>query len=1178
MAAGVPAWFESDDPWATARMRQYAEIVAAEKKLGQALSKALAALLDDAATALLPSLQADGALTAADSWGARLAQWAKALAQFVIDAVRALFSKRYRAEINKLPPDKRPPQSTVDKASERYAAAAAKALSGWPDHVLAAAQAAIERGGTREEIHRRVADLLTINAPDRDTAAAIEQLDRTANDPDAKPGVRREARARAAALRRAAALPPTADGGRRSRWQPKVAVGARGLAISSLNGGTDGGAAAYTASGGEPRYKQWWSMEDARVRAAHREAHGQIRELGQHFRVGGYPLSHPGDPTAPPELTANCRCGLFILSASEADRARAPSARTPSRRTAHSARTEERTVMATPRTIAPPAEPVDPAPAEASRDNSDDEPTVDVAGAAVQPWHGVLAPLDTPSGDGRMLASPGDGEASVRTMPLPLLYQAATAPGHDNAVIVGRVDRAWIENNTLMGEGVFNLASDAVRDVVRDIDNGFHRWVSVRLDKATYSYHAYRDGQLVDPAEVEAAAAAEDEEALRGLEQVEVADPWRLMSVTLVAEPAFQEAVIGLVGHDQVDEPDEADEADDADEPEPVRPAVGVHATDDAETLTQEPAASEEASEDAGEGDEFKRKPFPPKKNDKTKNDKEDSKGGKGDSKGDGEEDDEDENLPPWLRKKKKGGKSTSSSSTVDADALAADALAAAATGDTSLPIADRNAGWDGPGARSRLAKAGKLAQGCLYKDTSGDPKAAASYKLPFADVTGGSLKIIPKGVFAAAAALGGARGGTSLPDSDVSSIKSKLSGLYSRMAKQFNDESLRPPWDKNSGSSAIAASAGHRTTPAGLLAEPYIGEELDAMRTFQDNTDGDAPLYPPRVVTAAAHSKPWAEQVASAVPLEPPADWFANPELTGPTKIRVSNEGRVYGYIASWETTHAALPGVKPPRNPDPTYARFHRHPVRCDDGSKIKTGPLATGGHADVNASDLWAVMQHYDNPSYVVADVVCGEDEYGIWVSGALRPGVSPFQVLLLDRYSISGDWRNQELVAACAVSVPGFHLADDASVVALAASAGADRPVLAEASPRSRTDEDGDVVALVAAGIVRPQNLHVSGTAPALDGAKFAREMFTELRALATAEPGVFTAVTTATDSAPGTARGTTPSADPDPEPATEPTQDRAQQLQLYRSRVFAAREARLRRRVHERKAAMAGKAN
>jgi hypothetical protein len=118
----------------------------------------------------------------------------------------------------------------------------------------------------------------------------------------------------------------------------------------------------------------------------------------------------------------------------------------------------------------------------------------------------------------------------------------------------------------------------------------------------------------------------------------------------------------------------------------------------------------------------------------------------------------------------------------------------------------------------------------------------------------------------------------------------------------------------------------------------------------------------------------------------------------------------------------------------------------------------------------------MAHYDDPRFVVANVVCGEDEFGIWVAGALRPGVEPWQVAFADTYSFSGDWRNGEMVAACAVSVEGFFVPNDDSVVALAASAGAPEPPSAQVRYRV---EDGYTTALVAAGVVTPKRSSRAG---------------------------------------------------------------------------------------------------
>lgn len=231
-----------------------------------------------------------------------------------------------------------------------------------------------------------------------------------------------------------------------------------------------------------------------------------------------------------------------------------------------------------------------------------------------------------------------------------------------------------------------------------------------------------------------------------------------------------------------------------------------------------------------------------------------------------------------------------------------------------------------------------------------------------------------------------------------------------------------------------------------------------------------------------------WCERVAAAVPTEPPAAWFTNPELTGPTKIRVTDEGRVFGHVAGWGVDHAAEPGVTADLFRGEGYHRFHRHPIRTADGTRMKTGPLSTGGHAD--DVTVTAAQAHYDDPTFVAADVTAGEDAHGIWVSGALRPGVSPFQVQILDRYSISGDWRDGELVAACAVSAPGFHLDHDDSVVALSASAsGEHRSRLGESRPRARRDDDGYLRSLTAAGVVTERE---PATQPPFDGWRLYRE--------------------------------------------------------------------------------------
>ncbi|QBZ73497.1 capsid maturation protease and MuF-like fusion protein [Streptomyces phage Mischief19] len=77
-------------------------------------------------------------------------------------------------------------------------------------------------------------------------------------------------------------------------------------------------AAAEALTGPErPLVKQWQTRRDTRVREPHADADGQLRLLDEAFEVGGVPMQYPGDPTAPANLTVNCRCILRVEAAQQ---------------------------------------------------------------------------------------------------------------------------------------------------------------------------------------------------------------------------------------------------------------------------------------------------------------------------------------------------------------------------------------------------------------------------------------------------------------------------------------------------------------------------------------------------------------------------------------------------------------------------------------------------------------------------------------------------------------------------------------------------------------------------------------------------------------------------------------------------------------------------------------------
>jgi transcriptional regulator of heat shock response len=60
--------------------------------------------------------------------------------------------------------------------------------------------------------------------------------------------------------------------------------------------------------------KEWVAVEDARTRATHAKADGQVVEPGGRFTVGTAKLLHPGDPSGPPGEIINCRCAMLLTT------------------------------------------------------------------------------------------------------------------------------------------------------------------------------------------------------------------------------------------------------------------------------------------------------------------------------------------------------------------------------------------------------------------------------------------------------------------------------------------------------------------------------------------------------------------------------------------------------------------------------------------------------------------------------------------------------------------------------------------------------------------------------------------------------------------------------------------------------------------------------------------------
>jgi hypothetical protein len=105
------------------------------------------------------------------------------------------------------------------------------------------------------------------------------------------------------------------------------------------------------------------------------------------------------------------------------------------------------------------------------------------------------------------------------------------------------------------------------------------------------------------------------------------------------------------------------------------------------------------------------------------------------------------------------------------------------------LPLADRGRKWDGAAAEKRVRKwAGateapndKYRTAHVWYDSTKKSNFTA-YKLLIADVVGGELKVVPRGVMIAGAIMDGARGGR---------VKGHLAKYYKKMGET-------PPWERD--------------------------------------------------------------------------------------------------------------------------------------------------------------------------------------------------------------------------------------------------------------------------------------------------------------------------------------------------------------------------------------------
>lgn len=143
----------------------------------------------------------------------------------------------------------------------------------------------------------------------------------------------------------------------------------------------------------------------------------------------------------------------------------------------------------------------------------------------------IAIPEGIPSGDARSFE---ENSITIRDLPLPLMWQIKTGQGHDGSVVVGRIDSIErVRNGVGNARGVFDTGVFG-REAERLVRGRFIRGVSVDLD----NFEASEEDE----------PASSDLELASGKRVIKnkklLVENARLMGITIVPKPAFQECTI----------------------------------------------------------------------------------------------------------------------------------------------------------------------------------------------------------------------------------------------------------------------------------------------------------------------------------------------------------------------------------------------------------------------------------------------------------------------------------------------------------------------------------------------------------------------------------------------------------------------------------------------------------
>lgn len=738
-------------------------------------------------------------------------------------------------------------------------------------------------------------------------------------------------------------------------------------ATSAFNAGVIAAAQALTGPD-RPLVKQWRTRfpPDGRTREAHADADGQVQLLDDPFTVAGVPMQFPGDPSAPADLTVNCRC---VTRVSAAPTATASANARNGMADNHTAADGEHTDIPLNQTL------------EAAAMDDDD---LDM------PYEPPAVTWSTPDGTGLVFENQQTGDSRVFTPGA--LYWDGTGPwplklGHDaETELAGAIHGMDRDSDRIAAHGVLYPATDAGWEAATLLAQGAPLGVSVDLDDVDYEVLVSEDsvaykgrlvtasvlplsdgyiikGQTADEVHASAdgvaatsvsrtvtfridadglVAAAGDGAWTEGAVVDEQKSGDLLMRITrarirgasLVTIPAFANARIvlddpGLFADGHTDEAVTAAIKSTTDYDRVLRHVrrsnQPVGAARLAQFLKMPLAASQRLLALAASRGEVVR-------------------------------------LTRGLY--------TDKTTSAKADHLMMDDMTASVTGSVDLPVAPRDTAWDGGAALRRMVEAGVAARGCAYQEDGTDGTAAAHFRLPYADVIDGTLAIVPKGVSAAIGAVNGARGGVDIPENEINAVRARLEEVSAHVSEETGEEE-----SEGMQASAWKAMQDLPPMPAEWFREPTM-EEL--------------PPGGPGVNYSNGRIFGWVAQAG-----EPHAG-FAK-------KITIDGLGRV-------DTTH------------------FLRQPFPLDDGTTVKAGAytMNVGHHRDGAECETSACQ--FDDTRTVAGIVTVGMNERGMWFSGAAAPWLSEWDRRIFAatqpsyhmRKGPNGQWQ---LRAVLGVPVPG-----------------------------------------------------------------------------------------------------------------------------------------------------------